>query len=156
MTENELSELLSTPAFLRKVLNNFQGPFSLGIAGPDKIILSVEKTAHQFPSVVEAAGQFILVEVDRAWRQPAPYSQSLGARLDPPPGPCRNVIRRKDDKQEVPLILEVKSPSREDLEHAIHMYGGAVSEDIDTAWDVISKMLDILYTRLEEVEEEFP
>lgn len=63
---------------------------------------------------------------------------------------------RQNGKQEVPSILEVKIPPREDLEHEIAMYGGAVSEDIDTAWDVISKMLDIIYTKLEEVEEEFP
>ena len=72
MHDDELDELLSNPAFLRKVLNGFQGPFSLGVAGSDELILSVEETAHQFPPSVEVDGQRIRVKVNRAWKQAQP------------------------------------------------------------------------------------
>lgn len=37
-------------------------------------------------------------------------------------------------------------PSREELEQAIHDYGNAISDEIDVAWDVVTNMLDSLYS----------
>lgn len=36
-------------------------------------------------------------------------------------------------------------PSRDELEHAIHNYGNAVSDDIEPTWDLIQSLLDRLY-----------
>lgn len=77
MEVERLSQLVGTPAVHRDVLQDYQGPYALGVTQlADRaaaLMLSVPTTdTEMFPRVVDVGGEPVEVIVQGGWKPPVP------------------------------------------------------------------------------------
>ncbi len=73
MSLASLSEIIEDPEFHRLLLHGYAGPYSLGVIGSNRVLLSlpdVPESVVSIPQELDFKGIHVLVEVKCDWAQP--------------------------------------------------------------------------------------
>jgi hypothetical protein len=79
MTIAELADALTRPTLLHEILGEYEGDFSIGVAGTvaqPAISLRVQTGKHSFPESVEIDGEIFPLHVEEGFVSPTPLGKS--------------------------------------------------------------------------------